>query len=138
MRKVNTLSKTFSKTASSQYRLIKDTVNSIKGDVAVNTWAGSLFKTNQMSTLRALKEDSKAWLKQAGNLQLKRRVWAAGGVAALGLGTVKVISALHEKGKNFNLKSTGSGKRGQDSAGMLGQASLEGLKFKPLKNRKYI
>lgn len=138
MAKVNTLMGVIDKTAKSQVKLIKTTVDSIKGNLVTSTGMGGLFKSQQVSELKALKNGSKAWLNKSKNLQLNN--WTKAGItgAALLTGVKAGAGVLYNKGTNYNLKTEAYGKRGQDSAGMLGQASLEGLKFKPLKNRKYI
>jgi len=138
MKKVKSLNSVFSKTVAYQSRLIKDVISSSKGFLATKTMAGALFKTDQVSKLKALPDSSKAWLNSARKLELKKGVYGAAFLTLVGAGLQAGSSSLYNKGKNFNLKTEAFGKRGSDSAGMLGQAGLEGLKFKPLKNRKYI
>lgn len=148
MAKVNTLMGVIDKTAKSQVKLIKTTIDSLKGNLVTSTGMGGLFKSEQVSALKSLKNGSKEWLKASKNLQLKgtyKGKWSFNksingyiAAGAIGLSAVQIGKTLYNKGTNYNLKTEAYGKRGQDSAGMLGQASLEGLKFKPLKNRKYI
>lgn len=130
--------KSIKKTVNSQKRLIRDATGDLKGHLATNTFMGNFFQKQTVSKLKTMDPDTKAFRKTAQNMKLN--AWTKGGLAVVGAGIVgsKFASALYDKGKNFNLKVEAFGTRGQDAAGMLGQAGLEGLKFRSLKNKKYI